>query len=98
MEYHHIEYHTFLHRFIIFRQGDYSNSEYKQKFKEHIEVLEAYNRGGPIQEHPRIYGTVDRDAGTGRGYRRGCGESAGIDKGKILGDRISAHLGQASVQ
>ena len=28
---------------MLFRQGDYSNSEYKQSFKEKIEVLEAYN-------------------------------------------------------
>ena len=29
----------------MFQQGDYSNSEYKQRFKEQIEVLEAYNGG-----------------------------------------------------
>ena len=30
---------------MLFRQGDYSNPEYKQRFKEQIEVLEAYNGG-----------------------------------------------------
>ena len=30
---------------MILRQGGYSNPEYKQRFKEHIEVLEAYNGG-----------------------------------------------------
>ena len=28
---------------MLFRKGDNSNLEYKQRFKEHIEVLEAYN-------------------------------------------------------
>ena len=41
-EYHHIAYHTLLRRFMLFRQGDYSNLEYKKIFKEKIEVLEAY--------------------------------------------------------
>ena len=27
------------------QKGDYSNSEYKQRFKEQIEVLEAYDGG-----------------------------------------------------
>ena len=44
-EYHHVAYHTLLRRFMLFLKGDYSNSEYKQHFKEHIEVLEAYNGG-----------------------------------------------------
>ena len=43
-EYHHAAYHTLLCRFILFRQGDYSNSEYKQRFKEQVEVLEVYNK------------------------------------------------------
>ena len=30
---------------MLFRQGYYSNSDYKQQFKEQIEVLEAYNGG-----------------------------------------------------
>ena len=30
---------------MLFRQGDSSNSDYKQRFKENIEVLEAYNGG-----------------------------------------------------
>ena len=30
---------------MLFRKRDYSNSEYKQWFKEQIEVLEAYNGG-----------------------------------------------------
>ena len=45
MEYHHIVYNMLLRRFMIFRQGEYSNSEYKQHFKEQINVLEAYNGG-----------------------------------------------------
>ena len=30
---------------MLFRQGDYINSDYKQRFKEQIEVLEVYNEG-----------------------------------------------------
>ena len=30
---------------MLFRQGDYSNLGYKQRFKEQIYVLEAYNGG-----------------------------------------------------
>ena len=44
-EYHHVAYHTLLRKFMLFWKGDYSNSEYKQIFKEQIEVLEAYNVG-----------------------------------------------------
>ena len=40
-EYHHIAYHTLLRRFMLFRQGDSSNSEYKQRFKEKIKFLEG---------------------------------------------------------
>ena len=47
-EYHHVAYHTLLCHFMLFRQGDYSNLEYKQLFKAQIEVLEAYNGGGSI--------------------------------------------------
>ena len=67
-EYHHIAYHTLLRRFMLFRQGDYSNSEYKQRFNEQIEVLEAHTGrgGGTIREQPRSYGTGDCDAGTER--------------------------------
>ena len=32
-EYHHVAYHTLLRHFMMFRQGDYSNLEYKQRFK-----------------------------------------------------------------
>ena len=66
MEYHHIAYHTLLCRFMLFRKGNYSNLEYKQRFKEHIEVLEAYNRGFLFGQ-PGSHGTADRDNGTGRG-------------------------------
>ena len=38
-EYHHVAYHTLLRRFMLFRKGEYSNSEYNQRFKEYIEVL-----------------------------------------------------------
>ena len=41
-EYHHVVYHTILSRLLIFRQWDYSNSEYKRRFKEQIKV---YNGG-----------------------------------------------------
>ena len=30
---------------MLFWQGDFRNSEYKQRFKEQIEVFEVYNRG-----------------------------------------------------
>ena len=42
-EYHHVAYHTLLCRFMLFRQGGSSNLEYKQQFKEQIEVNEVYN-------------------------------------------------------
>ena len=42
-KYHHVAYHTILCQFMLFRQGYYINLEYKQRFKEQIEVLEAYN-------------------------------------------------------
>ena len=41
-EYHHVAYHTLLCFFMLFCQGDYINSEYKQRFKEKIDMLEAY--------------------------------------------------------
>ena len=44
-EYHHVAYHTLLRRFMLFWKGGYSNLEYKHRFKEQIEVLEAHNRG-----------------------------------------------------
>ena len=44
-KYHHVAYHTLLYRFVLFRKGDYINSEYKQQFKKQIEVLESYSRG-----------------------------------------------------
>ena len=40
-EYHHVAYHTLLQQLMLSRQGECSNSEYKQRFKEQIEVLEA---------------------------------------------------------
>ena len=70
MEYHHVAYHTLLCRFILFRKGDYSNSDYKQQFKEQIEVLGAYNGGGTIWEQPGRYGARDRDNGAECGDRR----------------------------
>ena len=45
-EYHHVAYHTLLCRFMLFWQGDYINSEYKQRFNEQIKVLEVYKGGG----------------------------------------------------
>ena len=44
-EYHHAAYHIILCCFKLFRQGEYRNLEYKQRFKEQNEMLEAYNRG-----------------------------------------------------
>ena len=41
MGYHHIAYHTLLRRFMLFRQDDSSNSEYKHRFKEKIKFLEG---------------------------------------------------------
>ena len=47
-EYHHVAYHTLLCLSMLFRQGYYSNSEYKQRFKDQIELFEAYNGGGVL--------------------------------------------------
>ena len=52
-DYNHVAYHTLLCWFILFRQGDPINSEYKYNFKEKIEVLEAYNRGELFRNIPR---------------------------------------------
>ena len=51
-EYHHVVYHTLLRLFVIFRQGNSSNSEYKHIFKEKIMVLETYNGGGLFGNSP----------------------------------------------
>ena len=45
IEYDHVAYQMLLRQFMLFRQGEYINSEYKQWFKEQMEVLEAHNRG-----------------------------------------------------
>ena len=47
-EYHHVAYHTLLCRFMLLWKGGYSNLEYKQRFKDQIKVLEAYNRRFPF--------------------------------------------------
>ena len=60
-EYHHVAYHTLLCRFVLFRQGEYSNSEYKQHFMEQIEVLDACNRGVIFGNSP---GTTAREITT----------------------------------
>ena len=44
-DYRHVAYRTLLRRVMLFHQGGPSNSKYKQRFKEHIKVLEAYNGG-----------------------------------------------------
>ena len=66
MEFHHGAYHTLLRRFMLFRKGDYSNSEYKQRFKEQIEVLEAYNKrflfGNSLGATAREIATLELDA------------------------------------
>ena len=51
-EYYHVAYHTLLCRFMLFQYGDYSNLEYKQQFKEQIELLEVYNRGVLFRNSP----------------------------------------------
>ena len=55
---------------MLFRKGDYSNSEYKQRFKEHIEVTKAYKGGFLFEQNPGRYNTGYRDSGTERGERR----------------------------
>ena len=57
-EFHHVVYHTFVRQFMLFKQGDSSNSEYKQRFWERLDVMETYNGGGgdillvPAQDVP----------------------------------------------
>ena len=51
-KYYHVAYHTLLRRFMLFCQGYSINSEYKQRFKEQIEVLEAYNGGVLFRNSP----------------------------------------------
>ena len=97
-EYHHVAYHTLLRCFMLFRQGDYINLEYKQRFKEQIEVLETYNGGGPIWGQPGRDGKGDSNTGTGHGGRRGRRKIASVDKGEIPGDRLPTQLIQASVR
>ena len=46
---------------MLFWKGDYSNSEYKQRFKEQIEVLEAYNGGVIFGNCP---GATEREIAT----------------------------------
>ena len=80
-EYLHLAYHTLLRCFMLFWRGDYSNWEYKQQFKEKIEVLEAYNGGGsylgtarePQQEISPHWDWTRRSRGTWkkRKHRRG---------------------------
>ena len=43
MEYHYVGYHTLTPQSMLFLQGDYSNLEQKQWFKEQINVLEEYS-------------------------------------------------------
>ena len=96
-EYHHVAYYTLFCRFMLFRQGNYRNSEYKQRFKDKIEVLEAYNRGsywGTARE--KRQGISQHWDWTPRLKERIKGASVG--KGKILGDRLPTQLRQALVQ
>ena len=60
-EYHRVAYHTLLRQFMIFWQGDYSNLEYKQRFKEQMEVLEAYNWGFLFEKSP---GSTEQEIAT----------------------------------
>ena len=54
---------------MLFRKGDYSNLEYKQLFKDQIEVLEAYNGGILFENSPgataREIATLGLDAKIG---------------------------------
>ena len=60
-------------------------------------MLEAYNGGDPIREHPMIYGARYHDNGTGRGNRRGRGEGPNIGKGEIPGKRVTPKLLKALI-
>ena len=52
---------------MFFQKGEYSNLDYKQRFKEQIEVLEAYNGGVLFGNRPgataREIATLGLDAG-----------------------------------
>ena len=60
-EYHHVAYQMLLRQLMLFWKGDYSNSEYKQMFKEQIEMLEAYNMGVLFKNSP---GATTREIAT----------------------------------
>ena len=80
-EYHHVAYHTLLRHFMLFRQGDYSNSEYKQRFKEQIEVLEVYNGGVLFGNSPvateREIATLELDAAVEGGIEKAHASARG---------------------
>ena len=45
-------YHPLVCRFMLFLQGDSSNSEYKQRFQDKVDVIETYNGGGTVHKSP----------------------------------------------
>ena len=53
-DFHHVDYCTLFHSFVLFRQGNSSNSEYKQKFIEKLEIIKAYNKGGTFGNSPGL--------------------------------------------
>ena len=56
-------YHPLVCRFMLFLQGDSSNSEYKQRFQYKVYVIETYKwGGGTVQEQPRGNGTGNQDS------------------------------------
>ena len=83
---------------MLFRQEEYINLEYNQRFKEQIEVLKAYNGGVIFGNSPgetaRDIATLGLDAEIEGDVKK----SASVRKKKILGDRLPTHIRQASVQ
>ena len=77
---------------MLFWQGDYINSEYKQWFKGQIEVMEAYN-GGVL--FGNILGATAREIATlGLDIEIGgdMEKITGVGKGKILGTAFSGSV------
>ena len=83
-EYHHVAYHTLLCRFMLFRQGGYSNLEYKQRFKEQIEALEAYNGGVLFRNTPGAMAREIATLGLDADIEANVGKSQVSERGKYL--------------
>ena len=97
-EYHHVAYHTLLCRFMLFRQEDYINLGYKQRFKEQIEVLEAYNRGVLFSNSPGAMAREITTLGLDAEIKAYVEKSQMSARGKYLVTAFFADLGQTSVQ